>query len=179
MIATRSGRRLSIMMFLLVSSVSVLAADISISTGIGVNFFRAERPYLTALSVTYQPVIAEGLELNIGSEFAITTEGDGGQTNPNILLPFNIGLNFTFPQEASTFLFGVGITPVFSFMPEDDNFQFYMGPYVKGALQVRVHPIMSWFMEAKQDLLIGGPEWINSSTRLLTGINFSYRTRPW
>lgn len=178
--ATKAVRRLIIVMFLAGTSFSAVAADISISTGIGVNFFRAETPYLTALSVTYQPVIAEGLELNLGSEFAITTDGEGGQTNPSILLPFNVGLNFTFPQEASTFVFGVGITPVFSFMPEaDDDFQFYMGPYVKGALQVRVHPIMSWFMEAKQDLLIGGPQWINSSTRLLTGINFSYRTRPW
>ena len=62
---------------------------------------------------------------------------------------------------------------MFNFNPEtDDEFRFLMGPYLKGAFRLRVHPIMHWYLEYQQDLLIGGDEWINAASRITTGINF-------
>ncbi len=153
-----------------------LAADRSISAGIGYNFFRYETGYLTALSLTWLEELQPGLELNIGSEFGITTdENEDGDTVPQFLIPVNLGLNFTFPRERVVYLFGTGITPVFNSDPDsdEDEFQFLMGPYVKGAFRLRVHPIMSWYLEYQQDLLIGGDDWINAASRLTTGINFA------
>ncbi len=155
-----------------------LVADNSFSAGIGVNFFRYETTYLTVLSATYHHELQDGLELNIGGDFNITTkENDDGDVKPRFVLPANIGLNFTFPQERVTFLFGTGLTPVFNINTDEtgsDDFRFYMGPYVKGAMRVKVHPIMSWFVEYQQDLLIGGNDWINSASRIMTGINFAF-----
>lgn len=159
------------------------AAQSSISTGVGVNFFRYNTTYLTALSAAYHHEIQDGLEVNIGGDFNITTrENDDGDVKPRFVIPANLGLNFTFPQETVTFLFGTGLTPVFNINTDEegsDDFRFYMGPYIKGAMRVKVHPIMSWFVEYQQDLLIGGSNWINSSSRVLTGINFAFeRSEP-
>lgn len=166
--------------FLVLCAVTVVtataAADSSFSAGIGTNFYRYDTTYLTALTATYLYELQDGLELNLGGEFGITTDTNAdGDTVPSFLIPANVGLNFTFPQETTTFLFGTGLSPVFNFNPDTDTeFRFLMGPYVKAALRVKVHPIMSWFLEAQQDLLIGGSEWINTSTRLSTGINFAF-----
>ncbi len=175
----RTAKRIIVAMLLCTIPLGAAMAQSSFSAGVGVNFFRYETPYLTALSATYLPELTDGLELNLGAEFGITTEEVDGSQQPRILLPFNVGLNFTFPREQMTYVFGVGLSPVFNFMPDaDPDFRFYMGPYLKGAVRVRVHPIMSWFLEAQQDLLIGGPAWINTSTRLATGINFSFEAQP-
>ena len=151
-------------------------AQSSFSAGLGVHFFRYDTTYLTALNATYLYELNEGLELNIGSEFGITTtKNEEDKTVPSFVIPVNVGLNFTFPQDRTTFVFGTGLTSVFNINPDtDEEFRFLMGPYVKGAMRVRVHPIMSWFVEAQQDLLIGGDDWINTGTRLATGINFSF-----
>ncbi|MFA7566839.1 MAG: hypothetical protein WCY01_07405 [Alkalispirochaeta sp.] len=158
-------------------AVVTVSGDSSISTGIGVNFFRYDTTYLTALSATYHHELQGGLELNIGGDFNITTRKDAdGEIKPKLLLPVNVGLNFTFPHDRVTFLFGTGLTPVFNINTDEtgaDEFRFYMGPYLKGAMRVRVHPIMSWFVEYQQDLLIGGDQWINSASRVMTGINFA------
>jgi len=166
---------LSVLAVVVFSTVPAVAQS-SFSAGLGVHFFRYDTTYLTALNATYLYELNEGLELNIGSEFGITTDkNEEGKTVPSLLIPVNVGLNFTFPQDRTTFVFGTGLTPVFNINPEtDEEFQFLMGPYVKGAMRVRVHPIMSWFVEAQQDLLIGGDDWINTGTRLATGINFSF-----
>lgn len=162
--------------FALLSGLSLnVAAESSISAGIGYNFYRYETGYLTALSVTWLEELQDGLELNLGAEFGITTdENDEGDTVPRFLIPVNAGLNFTFPREAVVYLFGTGLTPVFAFNPDsDDEFSFLMGPYLKGAFRLRVHRIMSWYLEYQQDLLIGGDEWINAASRLTTGIHFT------
>ena len=179
-----NGRRMlyAIGVFVLTVFVPVSTwAQSSFSAGVGVNFFRYETTYLTALSATYQHELQEGLELNIGGDFNITTkENKNDDIKPRFVIPANIGLNFTFPQEMVTFLFGTGLTPVFNIntdLEEEEQFHFYMGPYLKGAMRVKVHPIMSWFVEYQQDLLIGGDDWINSSSRVLTGINFAFVRR--
>ncbi|MFP4151704.1 MAG: hypothetical protein ACLFR8_13545 [Alkalispirochaeta sp.] len=169
-------RILGILVFAMLLAAPV-AAESSISAGIGVNFFRYDTTYLTALSAAYHHELQDGLELNVGGDFNITTrEDEDGETKPRFVIPANLGLNFTFPQDRVTFLFGTGLTPVFNINTDEsgsDGFAFYMGPYVKGAARVKVHPIMSWFLEYQQDLLIGGDTWINSSSRVLTGINFA------
>lgn len=172
-------RRTLLILTLAILAVSPVAADGSFSAGIGTNLFRYQTAYLTAMSATYLHELQDGLEINLGGEFGITTESnEAGDTVPSFLIPFNLGLNFTFPRERSTFLFGTGLTPVFNFNPDTETeFRFLMGPYVKGALRLQVHPIMSWYLEAQQDLLIGGDDWINTGTRLSTGINFAFGGR--
>ncbi len=155
-----------------------LAAQNSVSAGMGVHFFRYDTAYLTVMNATYLHELNEGLEFNLGGEFAIHTYDDDGSTEARFLIPANVGLNFNFPRGNMLFVFGTGLTPVFNVNPDDEeDLRFYMGPYVKGALRVHVHPIMSWFLEAQQDLLIGGDDWINTGTRLATGINFSFVPR--
>lgn len=151
-----------------------VGAQSSISAGMGVHFFQYDQTYLTVMNAAYLHELGEGLELNIGGEFAIDTYDDEGNTEARFLIPANLGLNFTFPREPATFVFGTGLTPVFNINPDKDtDMRFFMGPYVKGSVRLRVHPIMSWFVEAQQDLLIGGDDWINTATRLTTGINFT------
>ncbi|MFO7782317.1 MAG: hypothetical protein R6W94_11900 [Spirochaetia bacterium] len=141
---------------------------------IGGNFYRYERAYLST-GFTYLLTLEEGMEANVGGDFGISTRREDGEIGPSFLVPANLGLNFTFPREAVNFYVGFGLTPVFAFNPEPDtDFSFLMGPYGKTGLRVRVHPIMSWFLEYQQDLLIGGEQWINTSTRLNTGIHFSF-----
>ena len=169
-------RKIVLTFLIAATATGVAAAQNSFSAGIGANLYRYDTTYLTALSASYLHDLQEGLELNLGAEFGITTsENADGDTVPSFLIPVNVGLNFTFPQDTVTFLFGTGLSPVFNFNPDtSDEFSFLMGPYVKGAMRVKVHPIMSWFLEVQQDLLIGGSDWINTSTRLSTGINFAF-----
>ncbi len=168
-------RRILIVCVVVTMCLAPAAAENSVSAGLGANFFRYDTTYLTAIAANYQHELRPDLELNIGGEFGITTDEDAdGDTVPSFLIPVNIGLNFAFPVERTTFLFGTGLTPVFNINPDtDDEFEFYMGPYVKGAMRLRVHPIMSWFVEVQQDLLIGGDDWINVASRVSTGINFT------
>jgi hypothetical protein len=49
-----------------------------------------------------------------------------------------------------------------------------MGPYLGAGVRVRVHPYMVWFVEGRQDLVIGKPDWINTSSRISSGIIFSF-----
>lgn len=147
------------------------AADSSFSAHIGGNFFRYDTAYLTT-GANYLNQLRPDLELDIGAFFGIATEQDAqGDTVPLFLIPVNLGLNFLFPGEAATFLLGAGITPVFDFNEEESRF--YMGPYIAGGVRLQIHPVMSAFLQAQQDLLIGGDEWINTATRLTTGINFT------
>lgn len=148
-------------------------AEGSVSTGIGVNLFRYERAYLN-ITTTYHHVLQPGLELAMGGEFAIATESDDDGVRPSFVIPVNVGLNFTFPYQNATLVFGTGLTPVFNFNPDtDDAFVFYMGPYVRFGGRLKVHPIMSVYAEYQQDLLIGGSEWINTASRITAGINFA------
>ncbi len=151
-----------------------LHAQSSFSTGIGGMFYRYETGFL-ATHLTYLYEREDQLEVNAGAAFGITTRDDSGGVEPQFLIPVNLGLNFLFPNENATFLFGTGISPVFHFNPSaDDDFEFLMGPYAKVGLRVPVHRIMSWGLELQQDLLIGGDEWINTATRVFTGITFTF-----
>jgi len=169
--------RRAILSLVLLAVAPAAFSQMSFAAGLGANFFRYETPYLTALAATYLYEYTEGVELNIGGEFAIsTTEDDDGDTVPRFLLPANLGLNFVFPYNRVSVVFGTGLTPVL-FIDEESDPSFLMGPYAKGAVRVQVHPYMSWFVEVQQDLLIGGSEWINTGTRASSGIVFSFENR--
>ncbi|MFP4409146.1 MAG: hypothetical protein ACLFPW_11555 [Spirochaetaceae bacterium] len=155
-------------------AIAPLAANQSFSAHIGGNFFRYDTSYLTT-GVSSLTNLREDLELDIGLFFGIATEkDDDGETVPSFLIPVNLGLNFLFPTNSAVFLLGAGVTPVFNFSDEDTGGnEFYMGPYIAAGARLKIHPVMSWFVRAQQDLLIGGDDWINTATRLTTGINFT------
>lgn len=152
-------------------------ADGSFSLGVGGNFFLNGSPYLDAVSANYSHVLQETLELSFGADLAlnVANQDSEGQPLPSFLVPITLGLDFAFPGEVVTFLFGTGVSPILNFNPgTEDEFRFYIGPFLQTELRIRVHPIMSIFVSAQQDLPIGRPNWINTSTRLLTGINFAF-----
>lgn len=178
----RTKRTIGILIVLVLLSAGLfvvpLAAQSSLSAGMGVHFFQYDTTYLTVMAATYLHELNEGLELNLGGEFAIHTYDEDGSTEARFLIPANVGLNFSFPRHPATFVFGTGLTPLFAINPDDDkDFRFFMGPYAKADIRLRVHPIMSWFVSAQQDLLVGGDDWISTGTRLATGINFSFEPR--
>ncbi|MFP4010979.1 MAG: hypothetical protein ACLFUM_04700 [Spirochaetaceae bacterium] len=166
--------RRTIALLLLLGIPALVSAESAFNAKIGGNFYRYERGYLST-GLTYLLTLEEGMELNVGGDFGISTRREDGEIKPSFLVPANVGLNFTFPQEVTNFYVGFGLTPVFAFNTEsDDDFSFLMGPYGRAGMRLRVHRIMSWFVEYQQDLLIGGEQWINTSTRLNTGIHFSF-----
>ncbi len=152
----------------------LVGAQSAFNAKIGGNFYRYERSYLST-GLTYLYTLEEGMELNVGGDFGISTRRKDGDIEPSFLVPGNLGLNFTFPQDVFSFHVGFGLTPVFAFNAKDeDELSFLMGPYGKAGMRIKVHRIMSWFVEYQQDLLIGGADWINTSTRINTGIHFSF-----
>ncbi len=167
-------RLLKTSLALLVTLCAPAFAQSSLSTYIGGAFYRYEEAYLLT-GVTYLATVREQMELNIGVDFGIATdEGPAGETLPRFFIPVNAGINFTFPGNALTFYFGPGLSPVFAIRPgADDQFTFLLGPYAKVGIRLRVHSIMSIIVEVQQDLLLGGPKWVNTATRILGGIEFS------
>lgn len=170
----RSTRAVVFLILLCAVALPPLAANQSFSAHIGGNFFRYDTAYLTT-GVSSLTNLRDDLELDIGVFFGIATEEDNeGETVPSFLIPVNLGLNFLFPTESAVFLLGAGVTPVFNFSDEDTGGNdFLMGPYIAAGARLKIHPVMSWFVQAQQDLLIGGDDWINTATRLTTGINFT------
>ncbi len=148
-------------------------ATSSFTAGIGGIFYRYETGFLST-EVAYLHELDDTLEVSIGPSFGITTREEDGSVEPQFLIPVNLGLNFLFPGDSATFLFGTGLTPVFHINPSDDaDSEFLLGPYAKTGFRIPVHEIMSWDVSLQQDLLIGGDEWINTATRVHTGITFS------
>ena len=164
--------------FLVVTVFYAESQPSSFSASLGMDFFNYAENYLDT-GLVYNHLITEGLEASVGFNFALRTVNTGTDTAPNIVpyffMPLDIGLNFIFDNFRPTVLFGFGITPVLRIPPNaDDTGRFYMGPYIKAGVRVKVQRLLSWFVEVQQDLLIGKPNWINTTTRVYTGINFSF-----
>jgi hypothetical protein len=162
--------------FVLLLAAAAVAAfgQNSFSAHLGGDFFRYEQSFLD-LGLSYIREIQPGQELELAANFAIRTETENGDIVPYFFVPFNIGLNFTFPKEKLMLLLGVGISPAFIFEGASDESLFYMGPFIKTGMRFKVHKLMNWFAEFQQDLFIGPPGWINASSRLNTGINFTFK----
>lgn len=151
-----------------------LSSTPSYSLNIGGDFFNYKNAFLDIGASCVIPV-AKNMELNFGANFGIATETEGSATEANFYIPLDFGLNFIFnDQSKMSFLAGAGITPQLLIL---DETRFYMGPYFKGGIRVKVHENMKWFLEVQQDLLIGAPQWINTATRARTGILFSFAAK--
>ena len=111
------------------------------------------------------------MEFHMAANFGISTRTVDSTVEALFYIPFDFGLNFIFNEESKlNFLVGTGLTPQILSMNE---VSFYMGPYLKGGIRVKVHEYMKWFLEVQQDLLVGAPKWINTTTSIRTGILFS------
>ena len=163
-------KRILFPFILLCAAASALYAQPSFTAGIGGDFFNYDKAFLDMGGSVVVP-IQEGMEFNLGMNFGIATESDGSDVDALFYFPIDAGINFVFNEEEKlNYLVGVGLTPQFLF---NDGTSFYMGPYVKGGLRLKVHEYMKWFIELQQDLVIGAPDWINTVTRVKTGILFN------
>lgn len=151
-------------------SVSAAFAQ-SFQAGIGADFFRYEKTFLDLRAAYLQPLKPD-VELSLGGSFAILTEERDGAVEADFFIPIDGGVVFLFPvSKIFAYQFGLGVTAQFLIASEN---RFYMGPYLGAGVRVRVHPYMVWFVEGRQDLVIGKPDWINTSSRISSGIIFSF-----
>ena len=149
-----------------------VCADSMITGNFGVNLFAYETTYLTT-GVMYQKSVQPGMDMVVGGDFGIHTEkNSAGEVQADFLIPLRLGLHFPFQQKKATYGFGAGLTPTFQFEQSEDSAGFLMGPYVNGSVRIKVHPVMSVFLQYQQDLLFGEPEWIYTGSRFLIGISF-------
>ena len=151
-----------------------LSAAPTFTVHLGMDFFNYKSNYLdTGFSILNE--FQNNVEFNSSADFAITTVESDGAVQPSFYIPIDLGLNFLFPKNSLSFVFGTGISTVFNTNPTaDKEFNLFIGPFMKGGVRYQVHPLMKLFIEIQQDLLIGGEKWINTSTRVFTGINFSF-----
>jgi hypothetical protein len=169
--------RKTIHVMILAVSLSISAAYASevesmFTASFGVNFYGYDTTYLTT-GVVYQVQVQEGMDFVGGADFGIHTDKDNsGNVQADFLIPLRVGLHFPFEGEKVTFGFGTGLSPCFQFSNDGDDGGFLMGPYINGTMRIQVHPVMSVFFQAQQDLLFGKPDWINTGSRFLIGISF-------
>jgi hypothetical protein len=154
---------------LLILPISAFAQ--TIQAGIGADLFRYEKTFLDLHAMVLQPV-KQDVELFLGGSFALATEKENGSVEADFFIPIDGGVNFLFPVNPE-FSYTVGFGLSAQFLIDSDT-HFYMGPFVKLGLRYQMHPYMTWYLEALQDLVIGKPDWINNSTRFSTGILFHF-----
>ncbi len=149
-----------------------IAADSMVTGNFGVNLFAYNTTYLTT-GVMYQRSVQSGMDMVVGADFGIHTEKNNeDEVQADFLVPVRLGLHFPFEGETVTYGFGTGLTPTFQFEQSEDSARFLMGPYVNGSVRIKVHPVMSVFLQYQQDLLFGEPDWIYTGSRFLIGISF-------
>ncbi|MCK5198614.1 MAG: hypothetical protein KAR21_09700 [Spirochaetales bacterium] len=155
-------------------SAAVFASDSKtmVTGGFGINFFGYNAPYLTT-GFLYQVEIKDGMDLVGGVDFGIRTKtNSSGEVEADFLIPLKIGVYFPFPGEKITFGFGSGLSPCFQFTHNDSDAGFLVGPYINGSLRMKVHPVMSVFLQVQQDILFGKPDWIYTGSQIKAGISF-------
>ena len=142
----------------------------SFSTGLGVDNLNYERAYLST-HLAYVGDVAENVEMELGGTFGIALI----ELQPVFFLPMQMGLGFVFPDLPRVDgILGIGASPAFNWGADIEGVRFYLGPYLKGGIRVPVHPFMRWYLEVQQNLHFGPPRWINTSTRVMTGVNFHW-----
>lgn len=163
---------------MIVSATVGAVGQTSFATHLGTSLFRYEQAYLVT-GVTVLSALDDQMELSVAADFGIATqEEESGVVSPEFLIPVAVGLNFTFPSDPTTFYLGIGVVPAANLAPgRSDTVRFYLGPFAKAGLRVKVHAVMSAFLEAEQQLLFGGPTWVNTGTEIATGIHFSFPSR--
>ncbi|MDA3938179.1 MAG: hypothetical protein PF693_02575 [Spirochaetia bacterium] len=159
--------------FLIISSFVFASERKSMVTGeFGINYFGYETIYLTT-GFLYQTEIREGMDLVGGADFGINTvTNESGEVEADFLIPLTIGIYFPFQLEKLKFGFGAGLSPCFQFTHDGEGAGFLIGPYINGSVRIKVHPVLSVFLQIQQDLLFGKPDWIYSGSRVNMGISF-------
>jgi len=158
---------------LIITSVIFPLGGNTIATGeFGFNFFGYETIYLTT-GVLYQVEIIDGMDFVGGADFGIhTVPGDSGEIEADFLIPLKVGIYFPFQVGQIKFGFGTGLTPCFQNTHDGSGAEFLMGPYINGSIRIKVHTVMSVFLQVQQDLLFGKPDWIYTGSRINAGISF-------
>ncbi|MCD6396750.1 MAG: hypothetical protein J7L71_04370 [Spirochaetaceae bacterium] len=133
---------------LIITSVSFpLGGKTTVTGEFGVNFFGYETPYLTT-GVLYQVEIIDGMDFVGGADFGIHTKSSGsGEIEADFLIPLKIGIYFPFDVGQIKFGFGTGLTPCFQHTYDSSGAEFLMGPYINGSIRLKVHPVMSVFLQ--------------------------------
>ncbi|WP_028972784.1 hypothetical protein [Spirochaeta cellobiosiphila] len=157
---------------ILIGLASMVGAQ-SFNASFGADF-TSKRAYVN-FGGAFVTLVSTNTEFEIGSAVGIQTEQNDGNTEANFIVPVNIGLNFVFPfQPTFDGLVGIGLEPTFLFPGEDDeDVNFLLGPSIKLGTRVKIHDNLKWYVEAKESMLIGPPDWINLKTTVSTGFNFS------
>ena len=164
-------RRFPLLFLFVFAGFAPAAFSQALSAGIGADFLEYKRPFLDVRAL-YIHHLNPDVEVFGGGSFAITTRKDNGTTEADFLIPVDLGVNFMFPlNKTFAWYFGIGATGQF-LLPHTDTKRAFFGPFANLGIRVGVHAYMEWYLEARQDLLFGKPDWINTSTRLSTGILF-------
>ena len=147
-------------------AVTVHAGSTGLSAGLALDFPHYEGLYLEP-SFGIHTGLFSGVNLDLGAGLGIRmVEGI-----PWFVLPVRAGVDFLFAEgESLVPALGVGLAPTIAWHEGEGSFS--MGPYIKGSLKARIHPLMSWYVMAEQALLIGPPRWLSTGTRLETGVDF-------
>jgi len=149
-----------------------LGGKTTVTGEFGVNFFGYETIYLIT-GVLYQMEIIDGMDFVGGADFGIhTVSSASGEIEADFLIPLKIGIYFPFDVGQTKLGFGTGLTPCFQNTHDNSGANFLMGPYINGSMRIKVHPVMSVFLQVQQDLLFGKPEWIYTGSRINIGISF-------
>ena len=158
--------------FILLAGIAFSAsADTGFSAGLNFDFLNYEKAFI-APEFAYMPTLAQGMELSLGIGFGIYVQN----LVPTFQIPVKAGLNFIFPEMAGFEIYvSTGLLPEFIY-GETQSLLFFIGPYLGGGVRFKVHPLMSWFINVEQPLLIGAPKWLNTGTRVATGMQFRFAT---
>ena len=163
---------------LILTAGPVFSQESSFSFNLGMDFFNYRETFIN-MGGAYNIGIGSGMEASLGMDFAIWPYRQGEEIKPAFFIPINLGFNFIFLEMYPRLLLGVGVSPIIIVRPEGGPTEelgrtgFYMGPYVRAGIRWPIHKVMSWFALIHQDLSIGPPNWINTGTRITTGINFA------
>lgn len=164
-------RRLGLAVLVAAAVAAPSAAGELVSGSFGFNYYCYEDIYLTT-GVSYQHPVREDMDMVVGADFGVSTYQSAGEVKANFLIPIQVGLNFPFPGETVSYAFGTGITPNLNYGADVEGISLRIGPYVHGLMRMQVHPVMSIFLRAEQDLLFGAPRWIYTGSRVAVGISF-------
>jgi hypothetical protein len=138
----------------------------------GINFFGYNTTYLTT-GILYHQEVRDGMYIVGGVDFGISRVSINSQiVGADFLIPMKIGIEFPFQVNIIKYGFGTGITPCFQFTYDGSGADFLIGPYINGSIRIKVHSVMSIFLQIQQDLLFGKPNWIYTGTSTNIGITF-------
>lgn len=141
----------------------------TVAAHLGMDFFAWRTPFLvTGVDLHFQ--LQPALYALLGADFGIHVEDTGGEPDPSFLFPIRGGLLFPFPRgERLSLAVTAGISPVFLL---GDTTSFQIGPWAGISARFSIHPVLSLFIDLRQNLLFGGDSWISTGTRISGGFSF-------